>query len=276
MIFDTDAWLNSPAVRKFQYYDPYLTYSDPDNECFVDPKGKPGRELNPDTEALFRVGKEAFTRLTNGGAGNRDEFDLWHAGYWASLDEFREMIRELHTRGKLVPTNDKGECLPIEIKEIDDSQVVSICWQMYSASWNKAREHDEAKDIFRELFLFHVLREVDNALIGLALDGREAVVAAIGAVNALSNAIAIESGDQHLADARKQLAYEGALEKLKRDPKQRDKAFVRDCWEAWQKNPSNYKGKAAFARDMLNKCEHLESTKRIEDWCRHWEAETKE
>ena len=31
-----------------------------------------------------------------------------------------------------------------------------------------------------------------------------------------------------------------------------------------------YKSKAAFARDMLEKCEHLTSTKKIEDWCREW------
>ena len=66
----------------------------------------------------------------------------------------------------------------------------------------------------------------------------------------------------------------GAIAKLKMDPKQNEKSFVRGCWQDWQKKPSAYKGKAAFARDMLTKCEHLKSQKKIEDWCRAWERGT--
>lgn len=275
MVFDMD-WMRIPAWRRFQYYDPYLTYSDPGGDCFIDPMGKPGRELDFDTHALFRIGKEAFERLTNKESCSKEEFIEGYAAYWSRLDEFRELIREALIQEKLVPKNYKGECLSIDIKKVHDSQLITICWEMYSATWNKARAIDEDREVYRELFLFHALREVDNALMGLGYDGREAMVVGIEAANALSNAVAIESGDQHLSDARKRLAYQAAIEKLKHDPKQRDKAFVRDCWEAWQKNLSNYKGKAAFARDMLSKCEHLESTKKIEDWCRLWEAETKE
>lgn len=55
------------------------------------------------------------------------------------------------------------------------------------------------------------------------------------------------------------------------DPKKAEKAFVESCWIHWQENPSNYKYKSDFAVDMLNKCEHLKSQKKIEDWCREWE-----
>jgi len=55
------------------------------------------------------------------------------------------------------------------------------------------------------------------------------------------------------------------------DPRSVDKAFVRDCWHRWQNNPSTYESKAAFAKDMLDKCENLKSQKVIEDWCRDWE-----
>ncbi|MDB0564811.1 hypothetical protein AB6Q13_00755 [Ralstonia solanacearum] len=57
------------------------------------------------------------------------------------------------------------------------------------------------------------------------------------------------------------------------DPKQADKAFVKACWERWQSCPEDYGSKAAFARSMLDKCEHLTSQKQIEDWCRAWERE---
>lgn len=65
--------------------------------------------------------------------------------------------------------------------------------------------------------------------------------------------------------------------KLKNDPKQKDKAVVRECWDEWQKMPFNpdgtkkYKGKAAFARDMRDKFPNLESQPVIEGWCRAWE-----
>lgn len=63
----------------------------------------------------------------------------------------------------------------------------------------------------------------------------------------------------------------GAMEKLKRDPKQKEKTFIFECWKKWQQSPSNYPSKAAFARDMLTKSDNLKSQKKIEDWCREWE-----
>jgi hypothetical protein len=69
-------------------------------------------------------------------------------------------------------------------------------------------------------------------------------------------------------------ARRGAKAKLAKDPKQADKSFVKDCWLEWQRNADRYNGKAAFARDMLSKCENLISQKKIEDWCRGWEKET--
>ena len=76
------------------------------------------------------------------------------------------------------------------------------------------------------------------------------------------------------SDARSNLARTGAQAKLAVDPKQRDKAVVRECWEAWQSQPDRYKGKAAFARDMREKFPNLESQPVIEVWCRAWERET--
>lgn len=78
-----------------------------------------------------------------------------------------------------------------------------------------------------------------------------------------------EGGSSVTANARL-----GALAKLANDPKQRDKTIVRSCWDDWQKEPSRYKGKAAFARDMRDKFPNLESQPVIEGWCRAWERET--
>lgn len=258
--------------RQFSYYHPYLTYANPNNDRFIAPTGKPTKELNADTEALFRLGKQAFKRLVQGGEFLREEFSEGYAAYWNMIDMCRETFAVMLDAGMIRPISDTTEQpISIDIKKADDDQIISLCWQVYSKSWNKAEADDEDKSLLRDLFLFHALREIDNALIGLALDG-EAVVAAIYAANSLSNAMAIDSGDSNLIQARKKFAYQAVIEKLKRDPKQREKKFVRECWDTWQQNPESYKSKAAFARDMLTKCEHLESQKKIEDWCRAWEA----
>ncbi len=73
---------------------------------------------------------------------------------------------------------------------------------------------------------------------------------------------------------RSLIGKEAVKSKLLRDPKQQDKLFVLECWQKWQSDPTTYKGKASFARDMLTKCEHLTSQKKIEDWCRDWESKS--
>ena len=73
------------------------------------------------------------------------------------------------------------------------------------------------------------------------------------------------------ARTRSFIAREASIAKLKKDPKQTEKSFVFDCWKTWQEKPRSYKYKSDFAKDMLDKCEHLESQKKIEDWCRDWE-----
>ena len=63
----------------------------------------------------------------------------------------------------------------------------------------------------------------------------------------------------------------GGIARHRNDPKAQEKSFIFECWQAWKRDPRTYKTKAAFARAMLEKCEHLESNKVIEGWCREWE-----
>ncbi|MFM0002737.1 hypothetical protein PQR57_17085 [Paraburkholderia dipogonis] len=76
---------------------------------------------------------------------------------------------------------------------------------------------------------------------------------------------------QDRLESRKQ--SERARARHAADIKQEEKRFVRQCWNDWQAQAERYKSKAAFARDMLSKCSHLESTAVIEGWCRDWEDE---
>ncbi|MDR6537292.1 hypothetical protein [Variovorax soli] len=63
-----------------------------------------------------------------------------------------------------------------------------------------------------------------------------------------------------------------AKRRLEADPKQGAKKQVRELWDLWQKDPSRYRGKAAFARDMLEKFESLTNQRVIERWCQSWES----
>ena len=74
--------------------------------------------------------------------------------------------------------------------------------------------------------------------------------------------------DQQSMDARV-----NAMWKLRCDPKQQAKTEVKELWELWQKNPMRYKSVSAFARDMLEKFEVLESSQVIGRWCKEWKKQ---
>jgi hypothetical protein len=73
----------------------------------------------------------------------------------------------------------------------------------------------------------------------------------------------------------------GGRAKAANDPKQNEKNIVRECWEAWQNKPSQYKNNTKFANAMIDKfrpdnpddeSKHLSSVKVITDWCKDWKA----
>lgn len=92
---------------------------------------------------------------------------------------------------------------------------------------------------------------------------------------ALSEAETENSKSINFTELRKKFATEraknAAAAKLANDKSQTEKTFVYGCWQEWQSGKTIYKGKAAFARDMLEKCENLTNQNVIEGWCRMWE-----
>jgi 3-mercaptopyruvate sulfurtransferase SseA len=109
--------------------------------------------------------------------------------------------------------------------------------------------------------------------MGLALQGCEYEGVLTESLSKFTTALK-DMRETSASEARSNLAKTGAQAKLAVDPKQRDKAVVRECWGKWQEQPGRYKGKAAFARDMRDKFPNLESQPVIEGWCRAWERET--
>ncbi|MFM9926924.1 hypothetical protein VLK31_28335 [Variovorax sp. H27-G14] len=129
-------------------------------------------------------------------------------------------------------------------------------------------------DWFKGYVAIALLWRIDDAVISDFCDGRgliENVVAIMNLRNLLSSQTPhAMSAEAAIEVARKRFAKSGAAAKLAKDPKQMEKGAVRECWDAWQRDRSRYKGVAAFARDMLQKFENLESQQVIERWCRAW------
>lgn len=71
---------------------------------------------------------------------------------------------------------------------------------------------------------------------------------------------------------RKEVASKGG--KMRDTDKQAAKKEVHECWLLWQKDPGRYEGPTAFARDMREKFENLESEEVIRRWCRKWKDAT--
>lgn len=264
--------------QKFSQYDPYLTYSNKNNREFIKQNGEKSGELDVGIDTLFKIGKKVADRLFSD--CTRDEVDSVFQHYFSLLGNFRKLLAEMYEEGRFIAIGDlSGDKLVPDFGTTDDLDIINVSWQCVTAGMHASRKgemEDETKDIFKECFFLYALKEIDNTLTYLSWgdDGVSlALASAVDAANALSNAIAIESGGDKEQEIRRDMGYRSAMEKLKRDPKQAEKTFVHSCWGKWQKKPERYKGKAAFARDMLDKCEHLTSQKKIEDWCREWEKE---
>lgn len=75
-----------------------------------------------------------------------------------------------------------------------------------------------------------------------------------------------------LSDQKRIVARRGAQIMLANSPKQKFKSVARKYWDDWKVRPQLYRGKAEFARDMIEKSNGvMESHRVIEGWCRTWE-----
>ena len=149
------------------------------------------------------------------------------------------------------------------VKEIDAShaQTMSTFYMVLMSSANQAQTYSFGG--YERIVTERTLGECYDAIAQCAVAVRSL---AVKSVQSKSAAVAID-------EIRSFIGRCGAMQKLANDPKQKDKSTVRECWELWQKTPKNYKSKAAFARDMLDKFSTLESQPVIERWCRHWQME---
>ena len=127
---------------------------------------------------------------------------------------------------------------------------------------------EKESEIRREI----VTREKEKLIMHEA-----SIVASMQASDILAAAFSIEADISKEMELRRDIGFRGAIKKLERDPKQTEKALVRECWDEWQdkkkRKLDTYKGKTSFAKDMLLKYYNLENQSVIVRWCGIWEKE---
>ncbi len=84
----------------------------------------------------------------------------------------------------------------------------------------------------------------------------------------------IQNGSIALDVAKIQLSAMGGAARVARDPRQRAKAYIKDCWTKGRADGTlSGRYKAGFAKKMLAdpKCATLDSPPVIASWCKEWE-----
>lgn len=266
------------APTKLLAYDPFTTFAGSntpgvfltrDNKNSFASGGLRGTR-NSDLAALWALGKSAYQKLPH--AVHAEPFDSGLKAFYAYIDETRGIICEMMLTKHISVMYPDGMLASQEwCQGAEPSEILKVAWSLSNAS--SPITDDMVNGTFLEAFCFACLLEIDNTLIGISLGGGDSISSALEACEANANAEAIASRNDRLQNARKQLAAQAAASRHLKDPRRVEKQRIYKCWLEWRENPDYYTGKADFARQMLDECEHLTSTKKIEDWCRDWEKE---
>ena len=267
------------AIEVFKAFHPYLTYTN-EKKLFIGPDGQPSfsgwgdsyEDINDsdDLSALWELGKDAFDAL--GDIKTNEDFKTQSDLYIESIKYLRLAIGQslVEVEAKTNSANDRAGPLCLDVDDFADETVVEVACQI--SQW--LPKQAESSERLRRSLLFTCFNNIDAAIIAKCLNADGSVSSAIAAARAFAIYQEIEWSADSLERVRSKLAADSAMARYKKDPKQKEKIFVKECWAIWQTRPDSYDGKASFARAMLDKCEHLQSQKKIEDWCRAWEAET--
>ena len=272
-----------PLSKLFRYYDPLVSFSEGgEDDAFRLANGassfaedNQGRmDEHPDTFVLKKIASTAVRRLRE---KVKDEslqdaiaLGLESVGWYRTL-----LVEHLHS-GKLniSVTNERVQALAPQdaidrIGDADDFDIVNCA----AALFRQGTEQTSGKAIVpvEIMYLCVALKEIDGALTLLRRGGEAIASYAVAALDCVRTAEALSSGETVRRATLTEWARNASTKRLKDDPRQAEKLFIRKCWNDWKISPKIYRSKAAFARDMVDKCEYLKSTKVVEDWCREWE-----
>jgi hypothetical protein len=274
------------ALRSpFESFDLNASFDKLETAVFRIADGSPLRQIEsddrhswPDLDALaqmaFLASKEVLNLISR--EENVSLLDLINNGL-ANLEDVRAAITTMLLRfptAFVARTKVFGSTLSntetIEnIRIASPPQLLSMFRELAVQLDKKSTEHPLQ---FLQLAAYSgCLKEIDLAVLSLIRENGNAIVHTIAAHDCFVLAQSVNESALSRASVISGLARKARNASLESDPKQSEKRFVRQCWQAWIETPSRYRSKAAFARDMLEKCQHLTSSKVIEDWCREWE-----
>lgn len=271
---------------KLSAFDPYLTFAKHgDEKQFYQPSGaltfdgweRCASQKEHSINELYILAKQAYDAIE--GFESQEQFQSLIDEYASSIDSFKKSFIAACEVGKISVATTAGEVLDCqEFENAESHEVIrnmlEIHHKVHEMNPTLATEDFNGQIQYLAIcYLFAAFENIDHALIDIMIND-DGVGGAIIAANCLSNFLIYSKAEINVQEMRSKMAKEAAQMRIKNDPKQHEKQFIKECWQQWQADSGLYKSKAAFARDMMNKVEHLTSSKKIEDWCREWEKET--
>ena len=230
---------------------------------------------------VWEAGLQAYNFLKDNSEDGitREGFGRWVASAKTFLsDDFYPDFLQLVEAGRVSFSDGTADDFYEAWKSYDWVQRFDVFLGMLDHARNRGAGESSELDFFKSYVAAAVLQRIDDAVMSEIFDGSglvENVVDIVGLHARLKPQTQQRMTiDAVMGAARKEIGKAGAAAKLARDPKQVEKVAVRECWNAWQRERARYKSVAAFARDMLQKFENLESQQVIERWCRTWAKET--
>lgn len=264
-------------------FDPAGSFGDPNepgsfrdvwgNSCFKDaPSGI--SEEHPDVLILASLGRRIVrdfqTTIPLSGIPNKVTESI------RSITKFRDAFKSAMDATEVKPTvfDSNGKQIPVEdaVWRVQHAVELDVVNTMVGLFGKK----DEIERPFGGIAIQHkylsvAALEVDRALVKLKAGSEGITTNAVVALDAIHHAETFMTESTVRKATLSEWGRKAISQRLSVDPRQADKKFVHECWLQWRQEPARYKSKAAFARDMLEKCAHLESNKVIETWCREWE-----
>ncbi|MCP3019619.1 hypothetical protein [Cupriavidus basilensis] len=123
----------------------------------------------------------------------------------------------------------------------------------------------DSRNFLCSIYCVGTLEAIDTTALNLKSgNAGAAVVSAMEAAEWYNAAIRVLSGNR----AQLSMAHHGG--KARHRQSNKEKRFVYECWQDWKSGKTSYPSGSEFARDMLDKCEHIKSVKSIETWLPRW------
>jgi hypothetical protein len=153
-------------------------------------------------------------------------------------------------------------------KVFDDRSIYRFAAQQLLENAQQRTQLEEYADLLSQSQRFLEMLAVEQTVL---VDEQKLAIAELMDTGTNLAVTALKRGVDMARQRAREVNAKGGRSRWTNDPRTNEKLLVKTCWMEWQTDQARYKSKAAFARDVLQKCEHLSSQKQIEDWCREWE-----